>query len=75
MRAGRGRQPGFEAGRALLRREIPDGDPGAIFDRALTLLLDKVEKMKVGAAANPRPARPIRHATDKAPRQDATAGA
>ena len=29
---------------ALLRREIPDGDPGAIFDRALTVLLEKVEK-------------------------------
>ncbi len=32
---------------ALLRREIPDGDPGAIFDRALTLLLEKVEKATV----------------------------
>ena len=42
---------------ALLRREIPDGDPGAIFDRALTLLLEKVEKTKVGAAAKPRPSR------------------
>ena len=40
---------------ALLRREIPDGDPGAIFDRALTLLLDKVEKTKLGAADKPRP--------------------
>jgi 5-methylcytosine-specific restriction endonuclease McrA len=39
---------------ALLRREIPDGDPGAIFDRALTLLLEKVEKAKLGAAAKPR---------------------
>ena len=34
----------------LLRREIPDGDPGAIVDRALTLLLEKVEKQKRGAA-------------------------
>jgi len=25
---------------ALLRREIPNGDPGVIFDRALTLLLE-----------------------------------
>ncbi len=53
---------------ALLRREIPDGDPGAIFDRALTLLLEKVEKTKVGAAAKPRPNRPnrpIRPETDK----------
>src|SRR2546425_976298 len=50
---------------ALLRREIPDGDPGAIFDRALALLLEKVEKTKLGAAAKPRPNRPIRSATDK----------
>jgi len=32
----------------LLRRQIPDGDPGAIFDRALTVLLDKVEKAQLG---------------------------
>ena len=49
---------------ALLRREIPDGDPGAIFDRALRLLLEKVEKTKLGAAAKPRP-RPIRRETDR----------
>jgi hypothetical protein len=49
---------------ALLRREIPDGDPGAIFDRALTLLLDKVEKTKLGAAGRPRPNPPIRPKTD-----------
>jgi len=49
---------------ALLRREIPDGDPGAIFDRALTLLLDKVEKTKLGAAARPRPYPAIRPKTD-----------
>jgi len=47
---------------ALLRREIPSGDPGAIFDRAITLLLDKVERAKIGAAAKPRPIRP---GTDK----------
>src|SRR5258708_21330977 len=44
---------------ALLRREIPDGDPGAIFARALTLLLEKGAKAKLGAGAKPRP-RPIR---------------
>jgi hypothetical protein len=50
---------------ALLRREIPDGDPGAIFDRALTLLLDKVERTKLGAVSSPRPSRgPIRPGTD-----------
>jgi hypothetical protein len=51
----------------LLRREIRDGDPGTIFDRALTALLDKVEKTKLGAADKPRPGRPIRPGTDPNP--------
>jgi len=50
---------------SILRREIPDGDPGALFDRALTVLLEKVEKTKLAAAARPRPTRPIRSGTDK----------
>jgi hypothetical protein len=54
--------------RALLRREIPDGDPGKLFDRALTLLLEKVEKTKLGAAARPRPCPPIRPGTDDSAR-------
>src|SRR5258708_2593891 len=49
---------------ALLRREIPDGDPAAIFDRALTLLLEKVERAKLGAAAKPRTG-PIRPGADR----------
>jgi hypothetical protein len=56
---------------ALLRREIPDGDPAAIFDQALSLLLDKVEKTKLAAAAKPRPRSPIRPGTDKEARKDA----
>jgi hypothetical protein len=52
---------------ALLRREIPDGDPGAIFDRALTMLLEKVEKTKLAAVDRPRPPRPIRPETDTNP--------
>jgi hypothetical protein len=39
-----------------LRREIPDGDPAAIFDRALTLLLADVARKKVGATSKARPA-------------------
>ena len=39
--------------------------PGAIFDRALTVLLEKVEKTKLAAAAKPRPNRLIRPGTDK----------
>ena len=46
---------------ALLRREIPDGDPAAIFDRALRLLEADVEKKKLGATTRPRS---IRRATD-----------
>jgi hypothetical protein len=56
---------------ALLRREIPDGDPGAIFDRALTLLIEKVERAKLGAAARPRPHAPIRPKTDRKSREEA----
>jgi hypothetical protein len=48
----------------LLRREIPDGDPGTIIDRALSLLLEKVEKTKLGRAAGPQRRRLIRPGTD-----------
>ena len=56
---------------ALLRREIPDGDAGAIFDRAVTFLLETVEKRKLGAAAKPRPRAPIRPETDRSGRKPA----
>jgi hypothetical protein len=49
---------------ALLRREIPNGDAGAIVERALILLLEKVETAKVGAAKRPRDPRAIRPGTD-----------
>jgi len=49
---------------ALLCREIPNGDPGAIFDRAVTLLLAHVENKKLGITAKPRSHRPIRRETD-----------
>lgn len=38
----------------MLRREIPDGDPGAIFDRALNLLLEDVARTKMAATAAPQ---------------------
>ena len=44
----------------LLAREIPDGDPGVIFDRALVLLEKDVEKKKLGAVAKPRTPRPTK---------------
>jgi hypothetical protein len=41
----------------LLRREIPDGDPGQIFDRALKLLLEDIARKKLAATSKPRPKR------------------
>jgi hypothetical protein len=51
---------------ALLHREIPDGDPAAIFGRAVTLLLERVENKKFGATTKPRPRAIIRPETDRA---------
>jgi hypothetical protein len=51
---------------ALLRREIPDGDPGILFDRALTLLLEQVESAKLGVTPRPRSSASIRFETDRA---------
>ena len=38
----------------LLRHTIPNGDPAAILDRALTLLVADLEKKKIAASAHPR---------------------
>ncbi len=40
----------------LLRHAVPTGDPAEIFDRALTKLLDDLERTKLAAATRPRPA-------------------
>jgi hypothetical protein len=37
----------------LLRHTIPDGDPAEIFDRALTLLVARLEKTKLSATDRP----------------------
>ena len=42
----------------LLRHAVPNGDPAEILDRALTLLLTKLERSKTGATDRPRPTRP-----------------
>jgi len=42
----------------LLRHVIPNGDPGAIFERALTVLLDELAKRKLGATEHPHASRP-----------------
>jgi hypothetical protein len=41
----------------LLRREIPTGDPAAIVERALALLLHDVERRKLAATSKPRATR------------------
>jgi len=40
----------------LMRHANPDGDPAVIFDRALTVLLEQLEKRKLASTALPRPA-------------------
>lgn len=44
----------------LLRHAIPTGDPAAIFDRALNVLLADLARTKLAAARHPRPARRTR---------------
>jgi hypothetical protein len=51
----------------LLRHTIPNGDPAAIFDRALTLLLKEVERTKLAAAIRPRPKAPPKEAARHIP--------
>jgi hypothetical protein len=41
----------------LLRHTIPNGDAGAILERALGLLVEQLEKKKLAAVQRPRPAR------------------
>jgi len=38
----------------LLRHAVPNGDPAAIFDRALTLLIEQLERKTLAAAQRPR---------------------
>jgi len=44
----------LQQARDLLRHTIPNGDPAAIIDRALTALIAQLEKTKRGATARPR---------------------
>jgi hypothetical protein len=43
----------------LLRHAVPNGDPAEIFDRALTLLVEQLEKSKLAQANRPRAARSL----------------
>jgi hypothetical protein len=44
----------LERARDLLRHTIPNGDPAAIVDRALTVLLEELEKAKLASTQRPR---------------------
>jgi hypothetical protein len=44
----------------LLCREVPNGDVGEIFDRALDSLIAHLEKKKRSATKSPRPPRPVK---------------
>jgi hypothetical protein len=44
----------FRRVQELMRHNVPDGDPAVIFERALTLLQDHLERQKCAAAAKPR---------------------
>jgi hypothetical protein len=51
----------------LLRHQLPDGDPAVVFDRALTLLLEDLERKKLAQTTRPRPARPAVSGTRHVP--------
>jgi len=41
----------------LLRHAVPSGDPAAVIEKALALLVDQLERQKVAKVARPRPTR------------------
>ncbi|MGB2713234.1 MAG: HNH endonuclease signature motif containing protein [Vicinamibacterales bacterium] len=47
----------LQSAQALLRHVVPNGDLSLIVDRALTVLVERLEKQKAGAAAHPREGR------------------
>jgi len=51
----------------LMFHQIPDGDVGEIFDRALTLLLEHLERTKLGATSKPREAPPLSEGSRRIP--------
>jgi 5-methylcytosine-specific restriction endonuclease McrA len=44
----------LERARDLLRHTVPNGDPAAILDRALTVLVEQLERTKLAATSRPR---------------------
>jgi hypothetical protein len=48
----------FRRAQDLLRHRIPDGDPVAVWEKALDALIERVEKERFGLVQNPRPPKP-----------------
>ena len=48
----------FRRAQALLRHAVPSGDAAAIFDRALTLLIESLERQRFAETPRPRASRP-----------------
>jgi 5-methylcytosine-specific restriction endonuclease McrA len=44
----------LERARALLRHQVPNGDPAVVVERALSVLVDQLERTKFGATLKPR---------------------
>jgi hypothetical protein len=66
----------FRQAQELLRHRVPNGDVGAIFEKALDLLIDKVKKERFAAGRKPRAvptgkadASPSRHIPDAVKRE------
>jgi hypothetical protein len=53
----------LERARDLLRHTIPNGDPAPILDRALTVLVDQLEKRKTASVSRPSNAGPRANST------------
>lgn len=50
----------FRRAQDLLRHRLPNGDPAAVFDRALTVLLDTLDKQRLATTGHPRAVRPTK---------------
>ena len=48
----------FRRAQALLRHALPSGDAAEIFDRAITLLVERLERQRFAETARPRASRP-----------------
>ena len=55
----------LDRARDLLGHAIPNGDPGAIVDRALTVLIEQLERSKMAATPRPRSSRAVPKSTTR----------